>query len=403
MPKKLEDCVKSVKEQGKSEQSAYAICNASINDKSNDNKPMKYKICPDSGFMHVEGVSARSGLQDYYGYELGLDGDEAMKIFWVYRPIDEVEKSLPTFNGAVITNNHPENALVTTNDNDLIKGNVSDAKGYINTDGEYYISNKAIITDQSLISDILNGKRELSAGYTRDLLPESGTYKGQPYQFVQRNIRCNHVAVVEEGRCGNACKLNLDNKGKSMIELQLDGKTVSMDAKEVVKHINGLNKSLDEATTKIANMEKEKTEMDGEKEDLMAQIKTKVAEIAALEEQLKSMITPEQAEEMAEENSMMSADAEELGIETKEKTNDGKRMEILTAIAGKEHSFDSMDKASLKTMYKITVDQAKKAKKAQVDGYKGQSDSKAPIARTGNITTDMNAVAKQARQNRKDK
>lgn len=30
MPKKLDKCVKSVKKQGKSESSAYAICNASL-------------------------------------------------------------------------------------------------------------------------------------------------------------------------------------------------------------------------------------------------------------------------------------------------------------------------------------------------------------------------------------
>lgn len=43
MPKKLERCVASVMKQGKSESSAFAICNASINaaKKANQTKPKK--------------------------------------------------------------------------------------------------------------------------------------------------------------------------------------------------------------------------------------------------------------------------------------------------------------------------------------------------------------------------
>lgn len=405
MPKALEDCVKALLEDGYTKSQAYAICNKSINDKSNDSKPpMNYEICQDSGFLHADGISARSGIQEYYGYELGLSGDDGSKIFNVYRPKEEVEKSLETFNGAVITNEHPLSGIVTTQDNSLVKGNVSNATGFIGDDGEYYISNKAIITDQKLINDIKNGKRELSAGYSRDLIAESGTHKGVPYQFVQRNIKCNHVAVVDECRCGNACKLNLDKKGdKRMVELQLDGKTVSMDAKEVTKHINELKTSLDEATTKVKEMEDEKVAMDQTAEELTKMIQVKTEELAKLNEQLAGMITIEEAEEMAEENNTISQDAEELGVELKEKSNDSKKKEILNVIVGKDHNFDSMDKSTLATIYSITVDQAKKAKKMQVDGYKGKSDEKQVFQRTGNLSNDLNTVAAAARKQRKDK
>lgn len=40
MPKKLEDCVKKVKSSGKSESSAYAICNSAL---YGNNKPKKKK------------------------------------------------------------------------------------------------------------------------------------------------------------------------------------------------------------------------------------------------------------------------------------------------------------------------------------------------------------------------
>lgn len=43
MPKKLEDCVKKVIEQGKSKSNAYAICNASISKKKSKKKAKKKK------------------------------------------------------------------------------------------------------------------------------------------------------------------------------------------------------------------------------------------------------------------------------------------------------------------------------------------------------------------------
>lgn len=188
-----------------------------------------------------------------------------------------------------------------------------------------------------------------------------------------------------------------------MVELQLDGKTVSMDAKEVTKHINELKTSLDEATTKVKEMEDEKVAMDQTAEELTKMIQVKTEELAKLNEQLAGMITIEEAEEMAEENNTISQDAEELGVELKEKSNDSKKKEILNVIVGKDHNFDSMDKSTLATIYSITVDQAKKAKKMQVDGYKGKSDEKQVFQRTGNLSNDLNTVAAAARKQRKDK
>ena len=52
-----------------------------------------------------------------------------------------------------------------------------------------------IITDPVLIDLILDGKREISCGYTYELCEENGAY-------IQRKIRGNHVAVVDAGRAG---------------------------------------------------------------------------------------------------------------------------------------------------------------------------------------------------------
>lgn len=46
------------------------------------------------------------------------------------------------------------------------------------------------------------GKRELSLGYRCRYEYEPGTWNGEAYDYVQRNIRGNHIASVREGRMG---------------------------------------------------------------------------------------------------------------------------------------------------------------------------------------------------------
>ena len=56
------------------------------------------------------------------------------------------------------------------------------------------------------------GLKELSLGYDVDIDPTPGTYRGQPYDSIQRNIRVNHLALVDEARAGHTARLNLDGK-----------------------------------------------------------------------------------------------------------------------------------------------------------------------------------------------
>ncbi|MGH7058317.1 MAG: DUF2213 domain-containing protein, partial [Acetobacteraceae bacterium] len=66
-----------------------------------------------------------------------------------------------------------------------------------------YLRNSLIVWTREAIDGIESGKRrQLSASYRYDADMTSGTYEGQPYDGVMRNIRFNHVALVEEGRAG---------------------------------------------------------------------------------------------------------------------------------------------------------------------------------------------------------
>lgn len=54
--------------------------------------------------------------------------------------------------------------------------------------------------------------RELSVGYNLDLDEKPGTWNGQHYDAIQRNIRVNHLALVRKARAGDQARLNLDGR-----------------------------------------------------------------------------------------------------------------------------------------------------------------------------------------------
>lgn len=57
-----------------------------------------------------------------------------------------------------------------------------------------------------------SGLKELSLGYNLDLDETPGEYNGQPYDAIQRNIRINHLALVEKARAGENARLNIDSR-----------------------------------------------------------------------------------------------------------------------------------------------------------------------------------------------
>lgn len=56
------------------------------------------------------------------------------------------------------------------------------------------------------------GLRELSLGYNLRLDETSGVWNGQPYDAIQRDIRINHLALVDMARAGENARLNIDSR-----------------------------------------------------------------------------------------------------------------------------------------------------------------------------------------------
>lgn len=161
------------------------------------------------GYLLVEAKPARTGIQMYHPGELGVQMDRMVR---VYRPEGEVfsTESLASYAGKPVTDDHPDVRVDSSNWKDLAKGFVGTE---IARDGET-IRVPLMLADAETIQKVEGGKVELSAGYTCKLDWTPGTAPdGQNYDAVQTAIKINHVAIVDAGRAGAACRI-LDS-GKS--------------------------------------------------------------------------------------------------------------------------------------------------------------------------------------------
>ena len=145
---------------------------------------------------------ARTGTQDYLPEELGLaPGSFSFAtgpggLVSVYRPEEEVfaPETLASFEGMPVTNDHPPDGVDVDNIRRLQMGHAHNIRRGTGEESDLLLAD-LIITDERLIEAILNGKREISCGYTYELAEENGRY-------IQRKIRGNHIAVVDAGRAG---------------------------------------------------------------------------------------------------------------------------------------------------------------------------------------------------------
>ena len=153
-------------------------------------KPEGYLVCKDVPI-------ARIGKQKYLGDEIGLTGKDRDAEFDVNRPEDEVfsEATIASFEGMPVTDDHPEDPVNAENIHLYQKGHVQNVHRGSGKESDMLIAD-LIITDPHTVQEVLDGKREISCGYDYNMDDSDG-------QYTQRQIRGNHVAIVDRGRAGH--------------------------------------------------------------------------------------------------------------------------------------------------------------------------------------------------------
>jgi hypothetical protein len=167
------------------------------------------------GFLIGRAVVTNIGVFTY----LNKDGTTRKEL----RLPDEVfhQDSLASYVGKPITNSHPtkKGGIVdVTNCDELAVGTMM---GPIQHD-EFHVSAGLSIMKPEGKQAVKNGRRSLSVGYRCDLDWTPGTWMGMNYDCIQRNIRVNHVALVDRGRAGDAAKLRLDDADSAIMMVGTD-------------------------------------------------------------------------------------------------------------------------------------------------------------------------------------
>ena len=151
---------------------------------------------------------SKEGVFLYRGNQIILpDGSRASDsddLVPVYRPAEELsdQEAIDSFKLVPWVDEHTmlgsEELGLTPAERKGVSGVVGEDVYF--KDGTLYGNIKAF--SENLARKIENGKKELSLGYRCSYERSSGEWKGQKYDYIQRNLRGNHLALVDKGRMG---------------------------------------------------------------------------------------------------------------------------------------------------------------------------------------------------------
>jgi len=244
--------------------------------------------------QHKTVVSIRDGFQEYMGIELGLQPFD--KTFKIYREQEDIRQLADKLVNLPITDEHIEpDGLV---DKSMIRGFIDTSEAVehrdVDTDTHVIVKNGIKLND-NMIQLVNNGKKELSLGYKAKLVPHD------LYDFKQVEIVPHHLAIVQNGRCGDICKFTdganmkdsfLDADGTVSLErvmelaTQLPEVISKMDIKALGKLVPILEKVMESAGMNAPEpiVEEEEVIVEPELTDMEMEAKEKEVATKAVEE-----------------------------------------------------------------------------------------------------------------------
>jgi hypothetical protein len=260
----------------------------------------------DEGYLRVKARIARTGIQSY------TDANGGIRL--EYRPEEEVaaDAALDSFREKCVTKEHPPVLLDASNTKDYAVGFTSADVSY----SEGFVESTLTVTDKEAIDEIMRGNvREVSCGYKVDYSPEPGiTSDGQHYDGIQKNIRGNHVAIVNRARGGAQVRLMLDSADAAVNDLITHQKGVIMAANIA---FDGVSFEADPALAAAISAERDDAkggyaDMKRKYEDAMAEASKMKEEMDAMEKEMKGKCDSAEgrADALSEEVNSLKADLE---------------------------------------------------------------------------------------------
>lgn len=341
-----------------------------------------------------------------------------------------------------LTFTHPKDKVDATNAKDLAVGMLGEnPSGLIREDGSkvesdnYHVAVDIIITDADAIKAVESGIRALSVGYSCDLVKadDDARWCGIPYDYIQKNLRANHVSIVDRGRQGDAAIIRMDalsllnyigEKGRAgdaaMIrmfspdasilvpkeEVVVDNKlrTINLDGVDyqaedkVIDAFKASATRADELQSKIDALTSDKSALEAERDKQKERADTLANELEALK---KNHLDADKLPELIKSRVALEKIAEKVGIEKADGMSD---MDIMVAVIKAKAPKANPDKLSDAVYVKARFDgivedmgneEAQKADEAirAVNGSRADSvdEKSADAARKAMIERERNA------------
>jgi len=225
----------------------------------------------------------------------------------------------------------------------------------------------------------------------------AGEWEGQRFDAIQRNIRYNHVALVEAGRAGPEVGLRLDSqdavakhpyrtdskpasgrKEKPMAVIRID----SVDYEAPDQTAQAVRAKLDSLQNRLDEAEQEKKKLDEEMEKLKA-------ERDQLEEELEKKKAEDEEAEKKRADSIRQAVRARIALENQArpilgddfKFDDATDLEIKKAVIQKlspEAKLDGKSEVYIEARYDAAIELAKDAPNESLARLRARLDSATP-------------------------
>lgn len=276
------------------------------------------------GFLVVPVVIAQKMVLDYPEYGTKeLLGDEIFS-----------EQYLKSCDGCPFVLEHPvdENGKPTDvmphNYEQYVKGVLIDP--VVDKENNRVLG-KLKVWDSEVIKAIQSGElREVSQGYTCNVIDNSGQYDGDRYDGVQANVVMNHLALVSAGRAGDAVKVLYNGKAPENVKKEFE----RIDRRRENMKTKSGRANVDEQTTEAGKPNPQNAEETAEQQqvedDRFAAIEKKLDMLASICAKLAGHEVAEgeitNAETPAPEEDKQNADEE------KDKMNEKEKEEVMNKV-----------------------------------------------------------------------
>jgi len=198
------------------------------------------------------------GVFPYSGRSISPDCDPD-KIYYVFRSPEELStpECVDSFKLIPWIDNH---VMLGGEDDGLTPAENKGIQGVIGEDVYFdgtLLKGNIKVFSEAMSNLIANGKKELSCGYRCRYEYAPSNYNGMAYDYVQRDIRGNHLALVENGRMGKEVAVldhftfTVDNK--EFLNMAEENKEVGAEKPEMT--LEEVHKFLEEVMPKLAKIQ----------------------------------------------------------------------------------------------------------------------------------------------------